>query len=394
MIIILGAGISGLYLGYLLKKMNKEFIIFEKEEKYGGRILIENFEGNMVNLGAGVGRLEKDKLLFNLCKELDVPFNTYKVSINYSFDNIKKPLLDYVDEFKKKYKKCKIKYQSKNFLEFLEDVTTNPLDFISLSGYTDYIHADIEDTLYNYGFDDNVSGWTGMSIKWQILLDKLYETLKYHIKFNINILEIDHINCIIKSDKGDYKYNNNDKIISSLPVNISRNIFSNISISKVLNELNCQSFSRIYIKVDKRNQSLKTLKNKIVGFTITDSFLQKIIPIKEDIYMIGYNDNYNADLCFDYFSTLDEEKVYEIIEKEIYRLFNVEIKIIFGKIAYWKYGTTYYLPLPIEYKNRNDWLEYARNPFKNIYFIGEGFSHNQGWVEGCLESVYEIINMI
>lgn len=394
MIIIIGAGISGLYLGYLLKSLNKDFIIFEKEDTYGGRVLVKDFEGTMVNLGAGVGRLKKDIILNRLCKTLKVPVTINESKIGYRLKNNLPipltPLISYVNHLKKEFKENKDHRNIRSnttFLEFIEENLKNPEDFIKISGYTDYINADIIDTLYHYGFDDNVSGWKSMSIKWQVLLDNLYNTLKSHIHLSEEILKIDKDKKNIITNKNTYKY---DKIVSSIPVNIARNLFPNI---EILNQINCQTFSRIYAKISKGNDSLK---NEIKNMIISNSFLQKIIPINPDkgIYMIGYNDNYNANLSFNYFTKLNEKQVYHILESEILKLFNVKVKIDIAKIAYWEYGTTYYLPLSKDYNDRDEWLCYARNPEKDIFFIGEGFSHNQGWVEGSLESVEAIIDYL
>jgi hypothetical protein len=380
MIIIIGSGISGLYLGYLLKRQKKDFIILEKDSRYGGRVFVEDFEDKKVNLGAGIGRFNKDKTLYNLCQTLNVNTNKFKVDISYSFP-IKKPLLYYVEELKEILQN---KRYHRSFFNFLEENLEKPYDFIKISGYTDYINADVKDTLYNYGFEDNVSGWEGFSIDWQMLLDRLYEILKDHIYLDEKVIKIDRDQSVIFTTSNQYKY---ETIVCSIPPSLSRFLFPDI---KILNEIDCQSFSRIYAKITKGKDELA---NKIKNYTVVDSFLQKIIPIdqKNGIYMIGYNDNYNADISFKYFTTLDEEEVYKIIESEIYKSFHVHIKIEVAKIAYWNEGTSYFLPLSLTYKNRDEWLSYARNPVKDIFFIGEGFSHNQGWVQGSLESVDSII---
>ena len=277
----------------------------------------------------------------------------------------------------------KINRSIMTFLQFLAKNYKNPNDFINISGYTDYIHSDIIDTLYDYGFDDNTSGWDGLSIEWNKLLDNLYNILKSNIYLDEKVIKIEKNNVI--TDKRTIKA---DKIVCSTPVNISRKLFPSIPI---LSELNCQSFSRIFAKITEGND---IFKNKIKNLTIIDSFLRKIIPIYPDdgIYMLGYNDNDDADLSFKYFTTLEEQKVYSILEEEISKNLKIKVKIELAKIAYWDYGTTYYLPLSKKYRDRDHWLSIARNPLKNIFFIGEGYSHNQGWVQGSLESVDAIIN--
>ena len=64
---IIGSGISGLYIGLLMKIMNHEFHIYEKNSIVGGRIKMIKFDGENLVSGAGIGR-GKDNLLSNLCQ--------------------------------------------------------------------------------------------------------------------------------------------------------------------------------------------------------------------------------------------------------------------------------------------------------------------------------------
>ena len=84
-IIIVGAGIAGLYAGYNIQKMNpkKTFIIIERDKKdwIGGRIGNEDFYGTQVVTGAGIGRKNKDILLIKLLKELHIKTKEFKNSL-------------------------------------------------------------------------------------------------------------------------------------------------------------------------------------------------------------------------------------------------------------------------------------------------------------------------
>ena len=85
-IAIIGSGIAGLFSGLLLKfKYNDdiEISIFEKNNKIGGRIKVVNFEGEEVIAGAGIGRKE-DKLLYNLCKKLNVTVKEYHADFEHT----------------------------------------------------------------------------------------------------------------------------------------------------------------------------------------------------------------------------------------------------------------------------------------------------------------------
>ena len=381
MIIIIGAGISGLYLGYLLNKQGKDFIILEKENRYGGRVQVDNFEGESVVLGAGIGRVDKDKTLYDLCKDLDVPVRKMHHSVldHNSFS-------EYLEYLKKlKYLKQKLsreKRSTTDFLTFLRENFEDPMEFVYLSGFTDYLHADIIDTVDDYGFDDIVS--QHFSIVWDVLLDNLYETIKDKVHLSEGVIEHDKKNKTISTEQEIYQY---DQLVCSTPVTVARKLFPSI---ETLKDLEGQPFCRIYAKIGKGKEKLS---EKVKNFTILDSYLQKIIPInpKKGIYMIGYNDNIDAIQTLNYFNNLSEEEVYHKLSNEIKHIFGIEVEITVAKIAFWDYGTTYYKPLPVKYENRTEWLKKARNPVKNIYFVGEGFSRNQGWVQGSLESVDAIL---
>ena len=82
--IIVGAGLSGLYLAKKLKEKGFEnIVIFEKSNHIGGRILSHvQPNGQIVSLGAGVGR-PNDFLLKNLCTEFGFNLNISKPKVRY-----------------------------------------------------------------------------------------------------------------------------------------------------------------------------------------------------------------------------------------------------------------------------------------------------------------------
>jgi len=100
--IIIGAGLSGLYLAKKLKERRFEnIVIFEKSNHIGGRILSHvQPNGKIVSLGAGVGR-PGDFLLKNLCKEFGFNLNISKLKVQYT-DGLKsvdaKSLIDILNK--------------------------------------------------------------------------------------------------------------------------------------------------------------------------------------------------------------------------------------------------------------------------------------------------------
>ena len=87
-IIVVGAGLSGLYSAYNIKKMfpkiNLLVLESNKREFIGGRIGNDIFYGEQIVIGAGVGRRDTNKLLIKLLKELDIKYTSFVVDMHYS----------------------------------------------------------------------------------------------------------------------------------------------------------------------------------------------------------------------------------------------------------------------------------------------------------------------
>jgi hypothetical protein len=107
--------------------------------------------------------------------------------------------------------------------------------------------------------------------------------------------------------------------------------------------------------------------------------------------MIAYTDNKDAK----YFENYLKNKSFfcRILEKTL-GLEENTLKLIGIKCFYWKVGTHYYKPLNKKYKSRKDFIDKCQNPQKNVFVVGEMISRNQGWTQGALESVNNIIDKL
>ena len=158
--------------------------------------------------------------------------------------------------------------------------------------------------------------------------------------------------------------------------------------NRIYDNVSCQSFTRLYVTLDKALQ----LGGRLV---ITPPPIQKIIEMNKErhIYMISYSDNESADKWKEW-----SEKKSNVLKKKVetylQEFFGQNVKVKKSELVYWPCGTHYFKPLPSVYKNRNDYLEKAQNPYPNMYVVGEAFSNEQGWCEGALQSVKKIINNI
>lgn len=370
-IAIIGSGISGLYCAYKLKKIGYNDIdIFEKNKEIGGRVKVISFDNMDVVAGAGIGRKNKDKILFDLCKDLGVTTHEYTTKFSYTFEpydilSIIEEMKRYISEFDRS------KYTFSQFAKQLLGIKKYNHFVKSVNG-SDFEDADIVDTIYDYGFDDCVGGYQAFSIKWKEMLNAFSNILKDNIHLNTEIKKIEFLN----NKKIKIKNTIYDKVIFAIPTEKIKQILG----LKIYDNIQCQSFARLYVKLS------EPLKN-YSGFIVTEKPFQKIIEMNREkcIYMISYSDNKIAD---EWLNVKDKK---EVVEKSIKKIFKQNVRVKKIKLIHWKCGTHYFKPLLNIFKDRNEFLYYAQNPFQNVHCIGEAFSNNQGWCEGALESVEKIL---
>jgi hypothetical protein len=385
--IIIGGGISGLYCAYKIKKNNPNanFIIFEKNKNIGGRMNIYNFYGTNVNIGAGIGRKNKDYLLIKLLDELGVKYVIGK-NVIYHYKNVEKINFDkIVKKLKNNYDKNK--HNNLTFKKFaIEILGKNIYDkFVTFLGYSDYENEDAYETLNHYGLEDDIGNNETMYIKWDELLLTISKEIGIdNIKTNNNIISINKKNdkFIIKNDKG-LTYNSTKLVIASTSDTVQK-LLPKLTI---FNNIKGQIFLRVYGKFDQKSTDI--INNIIKGYTVVNGPIKKIIPINKDngIYMITYTDNEGAIYFSDHLK--DKNFFCRELEKTL-ELPNNILKLIGLKTFYWNIGTHYYKPLNKKFNNRKEFINKCQNPKKNLFIIGELISRNQGWTQGALESVDNI----
>ena len=387
-IIIIGAGISGLYAAYKLKTLHPKSNITILEQNWiGGRMGSQLFEGTDVVTGAGVGRKRKDKLLIKLLNELKIPYGEFVSKHYYSKtlscrpSNVKETFM----KLRKRYRPC-----NQTFKSYAESILGKEKykTFVTCSGYTDYEKEDAYDTLYHYGFNDNYENWTALSISWTKLLLSLIHKINMkniHLRSRVEKIEkISDNNFFVYTNKRVYTCN---MIVVATAIDSIRKLLPKENIYRGIKG---QPFLRIYGKFSEC--SIPTMKEYVKGYTIVPQPLQKIIPMNPDngVYMIAYNDNKSSKYMKKWLENTDENraKLCTIIKKALG--IPMERKIYLSSIVefYWNIGTHYYTPLDQKkYKNRCEFINAAQHPANGVLVVGESVSANQGWVEGALKSV-------
>lgn len=393
-IIIIGAGIAGLYSAYNIKQMSPQtsFMVLEKYKKQwiGGRINNEEFYGTTVVTGAGIGRKDKDHLLVELLDKMHIKYSDFNINMKYI---VKKRVAiePIVKELRQEYKRqlCPVTTFRHFAKEYLGAALYN--DFITNVGYTDYEDEDVYQTLYKYGMDDNSSGWTGLSIPWHQLIQKLVHTIgSQHVKASNNVESIVKVQdkpCLFEltTEKG-VKYYCEKVIIATTITGIHKLLPQ----YKLYNQIKPQPFLRLYAKFPKASALI--MRELVPTYTIVSGPLQKIIPMSLDkgVYMIAYSDNKSALLLKDNLENNDKNREFfcDLLEKTLGIPTNT-LQITALLNFYWPVGTHYYTPL--DHKSRAGFINKAQHPMPNMLVVGEVVADNQGWTEGALDSVKKVL---
>jgi hypothetical protein len=396
-IIIIGSGMSGLYSAYQILKYSpeKSFLILEKYKKnwIGGRTSNDVFYGTEIVTGAGIGRKKKDKLLYNLLHifKFDTPEYTVNPQKSKLIQSVN--INEIMNLLRKKYNTFKdVKLTFKQFATNILGIEEYN-KFIISSGYSDYENEDAFETLYYYGMDDNSCCWKAFNVPWKKLVLKLYNYIGMeHFKFSSEVIKITKIEqhpCkfLIDVENG-RKYLCNKVIIGST-IDTIRKLLPH----KIYHDIEGQPFLRLYAKLTKK--SIPIMKEYVKGFTFLPGPLQRIIPMEPDngVYMIAYNDNNNTiSLKKHLQNNRENRELYQTLLEKSLGIPNNSIHIIAIKDYYWPIGTHYYKPLNKElYSSREEFIEKAQHPEKGILVVGEAVSRNQGWTEGALESVKDVV---
>ena len=405
--IIVGAGITGLYLAYKLIKDKNEnpdnILIIEKSNRIGGRIYTYSNKGYKYDVGAG--RLgKKQKLIMKLIKELELEDKIYDITTdkNYFVDNKllnEKELLKY---FNSKFNsisdiwKYAITYKSNldltkmNFHNYVSTfLDTNEVKILDRSlGYVNEIYKlNAYNAVYTLrkDFDVEDNSFFILLGGLSMICEKIHEYLKsknVEIILNCDLNDIDDKKKIIKTSKNNYKYSKLylaicKKGYMTIPYfNNYKDLFDSVSVGNLL---------RIYAKFDvNKNNWIKDIKK-----TLTDNKLQFIIPIdnKYGLIQISYTDDYIAN----FWNVLKKKEIKKLLVKYIKEIFpkhNVTEPEWITK-HYWCCGAHFW-KVNVKSKEIKKNIERIFKP-KKIYIIGEIYSDRQAWIEGSLETVEEIL---
>jgi hypothetical protein len=404
-IIIVGGGISGLYTQYKIMKMSPKTNVLLLDccprEHLGGRASNVSFYGVNVVTGAGIGRKNKDKLLAQLLRDMEFPINEFKTGHSYpktmveSYCDVKAVFMMLRKEYTAQSGKNKVVH--KTFKEFALPVLGSQLyeQFVTSAGYSDYEKEDIYDTLYNYGFEDNYAGYVGFSVPWKLLVEKLAKTIgSSHIVNDTYVKKIkpteEGYTVYAETPKGAIKYLCGKVIVATTIDSVMKMLPKETHV--LYKHIHGQPFARIYGKFSKKSSEL--LDTVISDSLVVPGPLQKIFPMNKEkgVYMIAYADNSKAVALKPYIDNDEKNREHfcMLLEQAI-GLKQGSLELIAIYSCYWNIGTHYYDALHSQFRNREEFIDAAQQPYPDMLVIGEMISLNQGWTDGALDSVERVL---
>ena len=405
-IIIIGGGISGLNTCNELLNSNKKIMLIDKRNYIGGRIKTGKMAG--VNIEIGAARFNKNhRYLINLIKKYKLtPFKLnnkqhYIQNTGDKISNISNPnhiyryfinhIIRLSKEIPKSYLKtitfytlC-LKYYSKNDVDLIVNMFGYNAEFGNYNAF-DAINTFKKNFINNdfYVVTDGLSHLC-ISMKKEIIKkggNVLLNTTINNIQEKIN-------NTFILTDTSKNTYTCTTLIMCIKPYELLNFEYFN-NIKDIIHSVLPIPILRVFFKYP-------LINNKVwfqnIPKTSTNNPLRFIIPInlKKGIIMISYTDSEFTNYWMKY--TNDNDLI-----DEVQRNLNIlypDIDIPYPeeiKKYYWKEGVHLWKPnVDSEILSNKILKPYSD---KKIYIGGEGFSNNQSWMEGGLETSTEIIELL
>jgi len=403
--LIIGAGITGLYLAYKLLSQDikaSDIIIFEKSDRLGGRIYTHENRG--YKYSAGAGRLgKKHKYVMKLIKDFNLQEQIININKNnnYFVDgklmNEQQLLKHYKSQYKslddlwkyaieKKINTNKYNLNNYNLHNYFSLILpTNEVELLKVS--LGYVAEMYDMNAYNglltlrKDFDVKNKEFYVLRDGIQILCDVLYEHIKregVNIKLSSTLEDVFDDKKYIIVNGTTYNY-------SKLYLTIKRKDYMDIAFFKkydyLFNSVVDGTLLRIYAKY-------KDVWFKNMPKVLAQNKIQFIIPIdyESGLIQVSYSDSYNADFWNNFKNEKDVMKYLTKILNEMFPDKNIKDPE-WITMHYWEAGDHLW-KVGIDSKKIQENMDDIFIS-KNIYILGETYSDRQAWIEGAIETVHK-----
>lgn len=419
--IIIGAGITGLYLAYklILKGVPvSDIVIFEGSGRIGGRIYTNEHNGFKYSVGAG--RLgKKHKYVMKLIKDFKLQDQIINISKNTKYFVEGRLMTE--EELLKHYKsnfgslgelwryaiEKKLNgnkydpnmYNLHNYFSLI--LSTNDVELLKIS--LGYIGEMYDMNAYNglltlrKDFDIRNNEFFVLRDGIHVLCDVLY---KYITDAGVSV----NFSSILKDINDDKKYIKINSISDShtrTETHIETRIYSKLYLTLKRSDYMKIDYFRKYEDIFNTVSDGKLLRifaqYKDVWFKdmpkiLAQNKLQFIIPIdhKNGLIQISYCDRYNADFWNAFKNEKDVKKYLTKILNEMFPEKNIK-EPEWITMHYWESGDHMW-NVGVNTKNIREKIDEIFIS-KDIYILGETYSERQAWIEGAIETVHKKLDI-
>jgi monoamine oxidase len=406
--IIIGGGIGGLYLNYLLLKYKKakNTILIEKSDYFGGRLFAYKTTVNRKKyiMEAGGGRFnDNHKRYIALIKKFNL---TDKI--------IKLPKKVSLYTKKQKWKKSDLsRYLPYHYMDHLFKGVTLSQNMKKLS-FNEWLKKKVEPELFNFILDTypytdifKINAFDAIALykkdmnitnNFYILyggMDQVVHALVREIKkmggallLNTECLNFTEQNNIFTVTTSHHRkktiYSNNLCLAIQKPHLLKFPYLK--PLFPLIKSVSNARLLRVYAIFDP-----KCVWFKNISKSISDSKINYIIPInsKKGLIMISYSDESNA-IYLNNLYRKSPKIMMDYILKECEKLFNQKIpKPLWFKSFFWQHGVGNWLPGYDSKKMSQKMIKPIK--YKKLFICGENYSKiYQGWAEGALETAENV----
>jgi hypothetical protein len=406
--VIIGGGISGLYMATQLHK-NHKIILFEKNDYFGGRIYQheEIIDDKLLSFPCGAGRFNKNHVLliqllrkyklidFRKTKGFSSSIQFIDSHKEFSKHQSKKngfTLLYKILDKSKKMDSEQLRQMS--FCDLAHEILPSKdveylLVSIGYSGQLKYMNAYDACKLFETGIRDDMTYFGG---NFHLLVQELVKELQHSRVILKKSCNIEHV--VFDNNKQCYEvvYQNkrclSKKIIFAIPKPSLLRFSILQPISNIIqHSISCKSLCRVYAYFTPENVWFRDLDKKVV----TNNPLRYIIPMDADkgLIMISYSDDHYT--SFWEKIKHSQEKLKKNIVQYVNKTFDLDISPPEKVWVFdWDCGVGYWNP-GVHSENVNSFMVH---PLSNVYICGENYSLTQSWVEGALQSCKQCLSLI
>lgn len=378
--IIIGAGVAGLVAAYEYEKKypNKKGLIIDANCYVGGRMHVVTIGKDNISTGAGVVR-ESDKHIINLINELGLTLDSFNSvyeihgkDLHEGYDTMRNDFLKFIKGLYEKNPDIRNESMAKIFSVHVNHEYISKIK--KYAEYNDYDNYTFHDFINYYPVEDflpeRIRKRYVVRGGWDLFLKTLVGKLKNHeIILNEKVREIG--TSYVTTTR---KYETRNLIVAC-DLDMKKIKFNGISVD-FLKGYGSVNFLKVF-----------TLHDSVTGINykrFPDSPLTKVIKMSNNVLMSCYSQNSEAKTLFD---MLNSDKELNQTMDKIYRLAGIELPPCQKTVVrYWRHGVHYHIG------ERIDVIEMKKRT--GIIFVGEMVSDHQGWVEGAVESVLKVVDML